>query len=45
MISPRPKGRACHDSPFAIDAATDGKTIYFLDGFESNDIVLPKNFR
>ena len=29
----------------AIDAAKDGKTIYFLYGNESNDIVLLKNFR
>ena len=30
---------------FAIDVAKDGKTIYFLYGNESNDIVLLKNFR
>jgi arylsulfatase len=30
---------------FAIDAAKDGKTIHFLYGDESTDIVLLKNFR
>ena len=32
-------------SIFAIDAAKDGKTIYFLYGNESQDIVLLKGFR
>ena len=36
-------GRA--GSIFAIDSAKDGKTIHFLYGNQSNDIVLLKNFR
>ena len=32
-------------SIFAIDAAKDGKTIYFLYGNESADVVLLKNFQ
>ena len=32
-------------SIFALDVAKDGKTLYFLYGNESNDIVLLKNFR
>jgi len=32
-------------SIFALDAAADGKTLYFLYGNMSNDVVLLKNFR
>jgi Tol biopolymer transport system component len=32
-------------SIFAIDISRDGRTIYFLYGNESNDIVLLNNFR
>jgi len=43
--APEPITDFATGSIFAIDAAKDGKTIYFLYGNESNDIVLLKNFR
>jgi len=42
---PQPITDFASGSIFAIDAAKDGKTTYFLYGNESNDIVLLKNFR
>jgi Tol biopolymer transport system component len=42
---PRPITDFPTGSIFAIDAAADGKTLYFLYGNTSNDIVLLKNFR
>jgi len=43
--APEPITDFATGSIFAIDAAKDGKTIYFLYGNESTDIVLLKNFQ
>ena len=43
--APEPITDFATGSIFALDAAKDGKTLYFLYGNESNDIVLLKNFR
>jgi serine/threonine protein kinase/Tol biopolymer transport system component len=43
--APQPITDFATGSIFAIDAAKDGKTIYFLYGNESSDIVLLKGFR
>jgi Tol biopolymer transport system component len=43
--APEPITDFATGSIFAIDATKDGKTIYFLYGNESNDIVLLKDFR
>ena len=43
--APEPITDFATGSIFALDAAKDGKTIYFLYGNESTDIVLLKNFR
>ncbi len=43
--APEPITDFATGSIFAIDTARDGKTIYFLYGNESNDIVLLKGFR
>jgi Tol biopolymer transport system component len=43
--APEPITDFATGSIFAIDNAKDGKTIYFLYGNQSNDIVLLKNFR
>jgi hypothetical protein len=43
--APEPITDFATGSIFAIDTAKDGKTLYFLYGNQSNDIVLLKNFR